>query len=249
MTGRIMGLRFVFLNRNWLRSPLIVDLIVAQSEILRLWQTSSECVAIIFMASIVIWVLQSFDTRLMMVSDSSDSMLAGIGRFIAPVFAPLGFGNWISSTALLTGLSAKEAVVSTLAVLTNVPDTAQLSTVLGSLFTPLSAVSFLTFTLLYMPCFAAVAAVKRELGSARYAALAMFAQCCVAWIVAFLVYQIGGLILGVTHGCARRFAFAAACARRMGRLPRDAPAKAEGLLRQLQRLRGLQKTAMTNPGG
>ena len=127
----------------------------------------------------------------------SPLLLAGIGRFIAPVFAPLGFGNWISSTALLTGLSAKEAVVSTLAVLTNVPDTAQLSTVLGSLFTPLSAVSFLTFTLLYMPCFAAVAAVKRELGSARYAALAMFAQCCVAWIVAFLVYQIGGWILGV----------------------------------------------------
>ena len=173
----------------------------AKSVVIHMWEKAKDFLVkaftIIFMASIVIWVLQSFDTRLMMVSDSSDSMLAGIGRFIAPVFAPLGFGNWISSTALLTGLSAKEAVVSTLAVLTNVPDTAQLSTVLGSLFTPLSAVSFLTFTLLYMPCFAAVAAVKRELGSARYAALAMFAQCCVAWIVAFLVYQIGGLILGV----------------------------------------------------
>lgn len=141
-------------------------------------------------------------------------------------------------------------MVSTLAVLTNVPDTAQLSTVLGSLFTPLSAVSFLTFTLLYMPCFAAVAAVKRELGQR-----ALGGAGHVRPVLRGVDRGLPGLSDrginsgGVTHGCARRFAFAAACARRMGRLPRDAPAKAEGLLRQLQRLRGLQKTTMTNPGG
>ena len=108
--------------------------------------------------------------------DGSRSMLAAIGRFIAPIFKPLGFGEWIPATALLTGLSAKEAVVSTLAVLTNVSDVSLLPAVLAQTFTPLAAASFLTFTLLYMPCFAAVAAVKRELGGAKYAVAAMAAR-------------------------------------------------------------------------
>lgn len=172
----------------------------AKSVLLHMWEKAKDFLVkaftIIFMASIIIWVLQSFDARLMMVEDSSQSMLAAIGRFIAPIFVPLGFGNWISSTALITGLTAKEAVVSTLAVLTNVSDVSLLPAVLGDLFTPLSAISFLTFTLLYMPCFAAVAAVKRELGGIKYAVAAMAAQCGVAWFVACLVYQIGRLFIG-----------------------------------------------------
>ena len=110
---------------------------------------------------------------------------------IAPVFAPLGFGDWRAATALITGLMAKETVVSTLAVLMNVGEPAMLVPVLSQLFTPLAAVSFLVFTLLYMPCVAAMAAVRRELGSVRGAVLAMASQTCVAWVVACLVYQVG----------------------------------------------------------
>lgn len=207
--GMVVGVLYGLLLKNTVFHgkpvPFVMELPAyrlpsAKSVVIHMWEKAKDFLVkaftIIFMASIVIWVLQSFDTRLMMVSDSSESMLAGIGRWIAPLFAPLGFGNWISSTALITGLTAKEAVVSTLAVLTNVPDVSQLPAVLGTLFTPLSAVSFLTFTLLYMPCFAAVAAIRRELGKTRYAVAAMAAQCCVAWVVAFAVYQVGRLIIG-----------------------------------------------------
>ena len=128
------------------------------------------------------------------VTDSSDSILAAIGQVIAPVFAPLGFGDWRAATALITGLMAKETVVSTLAVLMNVGEPAMLVPVLSQLFTPLAAVSFLVFTLLYMPCVAAMAAVRRELGSLRGAAAAMAFQTSVAWVAAFLVYQVGMLL-------------------------------------------------------
>ena len=128
--------------------------------------------------------------------NTTNEMLAAIGKALAPIFAPLGFGNWVSSTALITGLTAKEAVVSTLAVLVNVSDVSLLPAVLTEMFTPLSAVSFLAFTLLYMPCMAAVAAVKRELGGLKYAVAAMAAQCGVAWVVACLIYQVGRLIIG-----------------------------------------------------
>ena len=110
------------------------------------------------------------------------------------MFAPLGFGDWRAATALLTGLMAKESVVSALAILLNVGDPSMLGPVLSQLFTPLSAVSFLVFTLLYMPCVAAMAAVRRELGSVRGAVLAMASQTCVAWVVACLVYQVGMLL-------------------------------------------------------
>ena len=118
---------------------------------------------VIFAASIVIWVLQTFDVRFNLVADSSASMLAGIGRLIAPVFAPLGFGDWRAATALLAGFTMKEAVVSTLAVLAG--GAGQLNTVLGTMFTPLTAFAFLVFTLLYTPCIAAITAVRRELNS------------------------------------------------------------------------------------
>ena len=139
---------------------------------------------VIFVATIVIWFLQTFDTRFNVVADSSASMLAGLGRIIAPIFAPLGFTDWRASTALITGFSAKEAVVSTMAVLTGT-SVANLGTALAAIFTPLSAFSFLTFSLLYTPCVAAIAAVRREMNSGLAALWVAFAQCAVAWVCCF----------------------------------------------------------------
>lgn len=122
-------------------------------------------------------------------------MLAAIGSAIAPVFAPLGFADWRASTALLTGLTAKEAVVSTLTVLTGAGTDSALSAALQAMFTPLTAFSFLVFTVLYMPCVAAFAAARRELGTVRAIVNAAF-QTGVAYVVAFLIYQCGRLLLG-----------------------------------------------------
>ena len=144
---------------------------------------------VIFVATIIIWFLQSFDSRLNVVTDSADSLLAMIGQWLAPLFAPLGFSDWRIPTALITGFSAKEAVVSTLGVLMGT-SMEGLEVALGTLFTPVSAISFLIFTLLYTPCMAAVAAVKRELESGFLAALVALMQCVVAWIAAFGVYQV-----------------------------------------------------------
>lgn len=170
-----------------------------KSITLHMWEKAKDFIhrafTIIFVATILIWFLQSFDFRLNMVADSANSMLAAIGALIAPLFVPLGFGSWQASTALLTGLTAKEAVVSTLAVLMGVGDTTALTPLLSQLFTPLSAFTFLCFTLLYMPCVAALAAVRREMGSRREAALAMLAQTAIAWLIAFAVRHIG-LLLG-----------------------------------------------------
>ena len=150
---------------------------------------------VIFVATIIIWFLQSFDVRLNPVSaGGDDSMLAGIGRWIAPIFAPLGFGDWRASTALLTGFSAKEAVVSTFAVLTG-SNTANMSAALSFIFTPLTAISFLVFTLLYTPCVAAISAVRREMNSGKAAVGVVFLQTGVAWVVAFIVYHIGLLFV------------------------------------------------------
>lgn len=147
---------------------------------------------VIFVATIIIWFFQTFDTRLNVVSDSADSLLALVGQRIAPLFAPIGFSDWRVSTALITGFTAKEAVVSTLSVLTGTAS-ANLQQVLGTMFNGLSAVSFLVFTLLYTPCVAAVAAVKREMGSGWKALFIVVLQCVIAWLAAFLVYQIGGI--------------------------------------------------------
>lgn len=146
---------------------------------------------VIFVATIIIWFFQTFDTRLNVVADSADSLLALVGQRIAPLFAPIGFSDWRVSTALITGFTAKEAVVSTLSVLTGTA-AANLEQVLGTMFTGLSAASFLVFTLLYTPCVAAVAAVKREMGSGWKALFIVVLQCVIAWLAAFLVYQIGG---------------------------------------------------------
>ena len=136
---------------------------------------------VIFVATIVIWFLQTFGTHLNVVEDSKDSILAVVASRLAPVFRPLGFGDWRVSTALLTGFMAKESVVSTLSVLFGT--TAQLTEIL----TPVSALSLLVFCLLYTPCVAAVASIKRELGG-RWAAGVVVSQCVIAWLAAFVVH-------------------------------------------------------------
>ena len=165
----------------------------AKSVLLLMWDKAKDFVqrafTIIFVATLVIWFLQTFDTRLNVVMDSGESLLAMIGKLIAPLFIPLGFGDWRAATALIGGFTAKEAVVSTLGVLTG-STMANLSETLGQIFTPVSAVSFLVFTLLYTPCVAAVATIKRELGSAVKTAGVVIMQCGVAWVVACLVYQL-----------------------------------------------------------
>ncbi|HAQ28196.1 MAG TPA: ferrous iron transport protein B [Ruminococcaceae bacterium] len=169
-----------------------------KSVFLLLWEKARDFLqrafTVIFLATIIIWFLQSFDTRLNVVDDSANSLLAMIGKFIAPIFKPLGFGDWRAVTALISGFTAKEAVVSTLSVLMNT-GTAQLGTVLPSLFTGLSAVSFLVFTLLYTPCVAAVATIKKELGSRIKTVGVVFMQCAVAYIASFIVYNVGGLFV------------------------------------------------------
>lgn len=165
---------------------------------LLLWDKAKDFLTraftVIFVAAIIIWFLQSFDTRLNVVEDGSLSMLAGIGKWIAPAFAPLGFTDWRAATALITGFSAKEAVVSTMAVLTGSTVTT-LGGTLSAIFTPLAAFSFLTFTLLYSPCVAAIAAVRREMRSGWAAARVALAQCAVAWLCACAVYQVGSFFV------------------------------------------------------
>ena len=155
-----------------------------------LWEKARDFLerafTVIFLATIIIWFLQNFDFQLSLTADPQESILAWIASGIAPLFAPLGFGDWRVSTALITGFTAKESVVSTLTVLLG-GDTAALAT----LFTPFTSIVFLVFTLLYTPCVAAIAAVKRELGGARAAAGVVLMQCGIAWIVAFVVHCVG----------------------------------------------------------
>ena len=165
----------------------------ARSVAQLIWEKARDFVqrafTIIFVATVIIWFLQTFDARLNVAATPDSSLLAMVGSLIAPIFAPLGFGDWRVSTALITGFTAKESVVSTLTVLLGGSTAA-----LPSLFTPFTAVVFLVFTLLYTPCVAAIAAVRREMGSARAAAGVAFAQCAIAWVVAFLVHAVGLLI-------------------------------------------------------
>jgi ferrous iron transport protein B len=149
---------------------------------------------IIFIATVVIWFLQSFDIRLNHVEGGEGSLLALIGRLISGIFVPLGFSDWRISTALITGFTAKEAVISTLAVLTG-SSIAELENTLHTLFSPLSAFSFLVFTLLYTPCVAAVATVKREFGNIKGLVFIILYQTAVAWLAAFCVRQIGSLVM------------------------------------------------------
>lgn len=148
---------------------------------------------VIFVITIIIWFLQHFDTRLNVVTDSAESLLATVGKFVAPIFTPLGFGDWRMVTALVSGFTAKEAVVGTFGVILGV-STEQLVMALHSIFSTRSAVSFLTFTLLYTPCVAAVATIRREMNSTWKTVLIVLMQCVVAWLAAFLMYQVGGLL-------------------------------------------------------
>jgi len=170
-----------------------------KTVLLHMWEKAKDFLikafTIIFIATIIIWALQSFDFGFNMVTDSQDSMLAALGKLASPIFAPLGFSDWRAATALITGLTAKEAVISTFAVLMNASDTSAVIAMLSDIFTPLQAFSFLTFCLLYMPCVAAMAAVKRELGGYRVAISAMTAQTVIAWLTAFIIYQTGLFIL------------------------------------------------------
>ena len=152
-----------------------------------LWEKAKDFLqrafTVIFVATIVIWFLQSFDLHFNLTADSQNSILAVVAGLIAPVFAPLGFGDWRISTALISGFMAKESVVSTLSVLTGSMD------VIHKILTPASALSLLIFCLLYTPCVAAVSSVKRELGSI-WALVVVVGQCVVAWIMAAFVYAI-----------------------------------------------------------
>ena len=158
---------------------------------LLLWEKAKDFLqrafTIIFLATIIIWFLQSFDTRLNVVADSSYSLLALIGQWIAPIFAPLGFADWRCATALISGFVAKESVVSTLEVLLG-------SAAVTGLFSTRAAVSFLVFTLLYTPCVAAVATIRRELNSSLKTVGVVMLQCGVAWLAAWAAYAIAGLL-------------------------------------------------------
>lgn len=156
-----------------------------------LWEKAKDFLerafTVIFVATIVIWCLQTFDTRLNVVSDSQESLLAMLAGVIAPVFAPLGFGDWRISTALITGFMAKESVVATLTVLTE-------GISITSLLTPLATAALLVFCLLYTPCVAAITSIKRELGG-KWAVLVVILQCVIAWVCALAVYAAGGILL------------------------------------------------------
>lgn len=197
-TGIIVGILYAFLLKGTMFKGEAVPFVMelpnyrmpgAKNVWLLLWDKAKDFISraftVIFVATIIIWFLQSFDTRLNIVTRSQDSLLAAIAGFISPVFAPLGFADWRISTALITGFTAKESVVSTLSVLLG----GQTGSIAG-LFTPFSALVFLVFTLLYTPCVAAITAVKRELGG-KWAIGVAGSQCVIAWIAAFLLQTIG----------------------------------------------------------
>ena len=196
-TGIIIGILAALVSKGFMfrgeAVPFVMELpnyrMPGAKNVARLlWDKAGDFLqrafTIIFIASIVVWFLQTFDFRLNIVDDSHGSMLAVIAGFIAPLFAPLGFGDWRISTALIAGFMAKESVVSTLSVL--LKDTEAITSIL----TPLSAISLLVFCLLYTPCVAAVASIKRELGG-KWAMFVVIGQCLIAWICAFIVRMIG----------------------------------------------------------
>ena len=207
VTGILIGISAALVsNRTILRGnpvPFVMELPnyrfpSFKSVVILMWDKARDFLVraftVIFIASVVIWFLQTFDSRLNVVVNSADSLLAVIGKIVAPIFKPLGFEDWRVATALITGFTAKEAVVSTMGVLIGT-SAVDLSTSLSSLFTPLTALSFLAFTLLYTPCVAAVAAIKRELDSGIKTIAIVIAQCGIAWVAAFIIYQLCSLIL------------------------------------------------------
>ena len=198
--GIVMGILMAFLLRRTLfrgeAVPFVMELPNyrmpgAKNVGHLLWDKAKDFLqrafTVIFVATIVIWFLQTFDLHLGIVEDSRNSILAMLAGVIAPIFAPMGFGDWRVSTALISGFMAKESVVATISVLFGNTEA------LTASLTPVAAAALLTFCLLYTPCVAAVAAIKRELGG-KWAAGVVLAQCAVAWIVAFVVYQAGMLV-------------------------------------------------------
>mgnify|MGYP004560457781 FL=1 len=170
-----------------------------KSVMMLLWEKAKDFLqrafTVIFVATLLIWFLQSFDARLNFVEDSAKSLLAEIGRWLTPIFRPLGFSDWRISTALITGFTAKEAVISTMGVLMNANSTAALTQALPALFSTASAISFLTFTLLYTPCVAALGAIGRELGCRWRGIVVSLFQCTVAWLMALAVFRCVSLIV------------------------------------------------------
>ena len=169
-----------------------------KSVLLLMWEKAEDFLTraftVIFMATVIIWFLQSFDLRLNVVTESTASILASLGRLVSPLFAPLGFGDWRMVTALVSGFTAKEAVVSTFGVILGV-STDQLRSALHLLFTTASAARFLVFCLLYTPCVAAVATIRRELGSKWKTLVVVIGQCVIAWLAALVVYQTALVLL------------------------------------------------------
>lgn len=164
----------------------------AKSVVRLIWDKAKGFVqkafTIIFVASVLIWFLENFDIRLNLAASPEDSLLSLLGSVVAPIFSPLGFGDWRISTALITGFAAKESVVSTLTVLLG-GNADQVNT----LFTPFTAMIFLIFTLLYTPCVAAISTIRNEMGGRGAAVAVVVIQCAIAWCIAFLVYQLGTL--------------------------------------------------------
>lgn len=206
LSGMIFGVIFALLMKNTAFRgkpiPFVMELPnyripSLKTVLILMWEKAREFLqrafTVIFLASILIWFFQTFDSRLNVVSDSTNSLLAMIGHFLVPIFKPLGFGDWRVTTSLIAGLSAKEAVVSTISVLLNT-NASQLSAELAKLFTPLTAFSFLLFTLLYTPCIAAVATIKKELQSSIMTIGIIIMQCTIAWLIAFVFYQVGRLV-------------------------------------------------------
>ena len=196
--GILMGILMALLMRRTLFSGEAVPFVMelpnyrmpgAKNVGHLLWDKAKDFLqrafTVIFMATLVIWFLQTFDVHFSIVTDSKDSILAMVASVIAPIFKPMGFGDWRISTALITGFMAKESVVSTLSVLFG-----STATLLGCI-TPLAAASLLAFCLLYTPCVAAIASVKRELGG-KWAVGVVIGQCVIAWVVAFVVHLVGG---------------------------------------------------------
>ncbi|WP_273401022.1 ferrous iron transport protein B [Traorella massiliensis] len=205
-TGILVGIIIAYIMKSTLYTgapiPFVMEmpnyrLPSPKSVLLLMWEKAKDFITraftIIFLGSIIIWFLQNFDLHLNQVADSADSILALIGQSISFIFKPLGFGDWRAATALISGFTAKESVVSSLAVLMQTTSE-NLPAALGTMFTPISAYAFLLFTLLYSPCIAAIAAAKREMGI-KYTLIMIIMQCSIAWIVAFIFYQSATLIL------------------------------------------------------
>ena len=202
LIGIIVGIIFAYFMKFFIFKgnpvPFVMELpnyrFPSAINVYRLIYTKSKdfitrAFTIIFVSTIIIWFLQTFDYQLNLVQDTSQSLLASFGNILVPIFKPIGITDWRISTAFISGFMAKESVVSTLTVLIG-GDVSLLPTY----FNKLTAFVFLVFSLLYTPCVAAIATVKRELGKTS-AFLVVLLQCTIAWIVSFIVYQIGNLIL------------------------------------------------------